>query len=842
MKKLYSLIVALMVSAIALAQTTGKVVDADTNEPLPGATVLVKGTKTGVVTGFDGTFSIAAASGDVLAVSYLGYESQEVAASNNVTVKLQSSFTALKEVALIANVAVDRRTPVAYSTLQPKDIAENYGSKELPEVLNATPAVYATKSGGGFGDSRINIRGFAQNNVAVMINGIPVNDMENGWVYWSNWAGLGDAVSSIQVQRGLGASKMAINSVGGTINMITKSTEAKRSTFAQFDVTSFGRIKALWGFNSGRTENNEAFSVVLSRTQGDGYVQGTFVDAYSYFFSYSKEFNNQHRVVFTGIGAPQEHGQRTTMMTRAEYDKFGTKYNKDLGYLNGEEYNTRINYYHKPQFALNHYWTIDDDTSLKTSAYFSFGHGGGSGGLGSYAKYDKNGHLNYDDIYNMNRALGKSSSILRNSVNNHKWVGVLSTLDKKLSDNYDLTLGVDARSYLGEHFREVRDLIGGKYWMDSFKYSVDGAFGRTGKTTVDSNATSYWNVFAVTPYDNRIAYDNDGLVKYLGGFGQLEYTNDAQNFNWFVAGSYSVTDNTRIDRWNYQPIHNRQTSETVSIDGYNAKLGFNYNISDKANIFGNAGKYSRAPFFSFLFQNYANDVSDNIVNEEVDALELGYGYKTKNFAAKINAYSTQWTNKTLLSGNIVVPGGVTRALLQGIGADHKGVEIEFNAGLTEDLTLGGIASFGDWKWTGDVAYELRSDVDQSITKGFAYTDGLKVGDSPQTQIGGKMRWQATEALDFGATYVFNDNLYASYDPSAYNTPEKKVQPYELDPYGMLDLRAGLKVGKGYFQLQINNALDYDGFVEGVNNADGSDIRYGFPAWGRNSNLSYKITF
>ena len=36
-----------------------------------------------------------------------------------------------------------------------------------------------------------------------MINGVPQNDMENGWVYWSNWDGVGDGTSSIQVQRGL---------------------------------------------------------------------------------------------------------------------------------------------------------------------------------------------------------------------------------------------------------------------------------------------------------------------------------------------------------------------------------------------------------------------------------------------------------------------------------------------------------------------------------------------------------------------------------------------------------------------------------------------------------------
>ena len=99
--------------------------------------------------------------------------------------------------------------------------------QDLPMLLNSTPGVYATQQGGGDGDARINIRGFNQRNVAVMIDGIPVNDMENGWVYWSNWFGLSSVTSNTQVQRGLGASKIAIPSVGGTMNIITKGISNK---------------------------------------------------------------------------------------------------------------------------------------------------------------------------------------------------------------------------------------------------------------------------------------------------------------------------------------------------------------------------------------------------------------------------------------------------------------------------------------------------------------------------------------------------------------------------------------------------------------------------------------
>ncbi|MDH4403614.1 MAG: TonB-dependent receptor plug domain-containing protein, partial [Flavobacterium sp.] len=127
----------------------------------------------------------------------------------------------------IIDVAKERKTPVAVSTIKAAEIQAKAGNQEFPDLLKNMPSVYASKAGGGYGDSRVNIRGFAQENIAVMINGMPVNDMENGAVYWSNWTGLTDVASSIQVQRGLGASKLAIASVGGTINIVTRSSDMK---------------------------------------------------------------------------------------------------------------------------------------------------------------------------------------------------------------------------------------------------------------------------------------------------------------------------------------------------------------------------------------------------------------------------------------------------------------------------------------------------------------------------------------------------------------------------------------------------------------------------------------
>ena len=207
MKKLLTLLVFMMITGFAFGQGSimGKVVD-NTGDPLIGASVYLEGTSTGTITDVDGNFTIKDVdNGSVnLVVSYVGFKSKTV--SVNVsgktdvgTITMESDAVMLSAIEVVADYAVERKTPVAFVKLDKKEIEKVLGSRDIPLMLNTTPSVYATAQGGGAGDARINVRGFNQRNVAIMINGVPVNDMENGWVYWSNWDGVADATSAIQL-------------------------------------------------------------------------------------------------------------------------------------------------------------------------------------------------------------------------------------------------------------------------------------------------------------------------------------------------------------------------------------------------------------------------------------------------------------------------------------------------------------------------------------------------------------------------------------------------------------------------------------------------------------------
>jgi len=843
----FLLVLALGFYSNSFAQGTikGIIIDTQTKERLVGATASEKGTTKGAATNLDGTFDLQIEAGDhTIVFKFIGYRTIEkkVSVKDGETVdlgkvELKSEQVGLQGVNVIASYAVDRKTPVAISTMKRAEIEDNIGTQELPEVLNRTPAVYATKGAGGYGDSRINIRGFDQRNIAVMINGVPVNDMENGWVYWSNWAGLGDAVSSMQVQRGLGASKLAINSVGGTMNIVTDNANSKQGGSLLSTINSYGTKKFMATLNTGEGEKGTAFTFVGSRTYGPGYVDATYIDAWSYYMALSQKLGDNHRLQLTIIGAPQKHGQRDnskySAQTFAQVDQNGIKYNPNWGWLGGEMYNERNNFYHKPQMALNWYWTINEDMFLATSAYVSVGSGGGSGILGrGHVKYgapaDPLGQRDWNYAVQMNDSSSTGSYlIMRNSMNNHFWYGLISTFKYDISSKFNLIAGLDARHYKGEHYREVRDLLGGDYWEDRVNHQA--------------------------MVGDRIAYDNDGKVTYSGVFAQLEGTFGP--LTAFVAATGSNTWYNRTDRYNFALGRGELDAEQVSQGGFNVKAGANFNINEHHNIYFNAGYYSRAPYHNFVYVNYSNEVNPNLANEKVTALELGYGFRASRFQAKVNGYYTTWADKWA-KGYYRSNTYSSTIYFQGISELHAGIELEAKYKLLDNFELGAFASFGDWHYTDDVSFDVYDDDTHDYIGTYnAYIKDLKVADAPQTQFGFLGRWDVTRKISLGFDYNFNANLYARFDPERRTNPDDRVQSYKLPTFGLLNgmFKYKFKLGKlnSYFLANAYNIMNKEYASEGWDNATrdsnheynhGKENFMGFWGYKRTFSFTFKVMF
>jgi len=325
MKHLLLLLLSVNISVASWAQATisGKVIDASTNEALPGAVITAMEGK-GVATDLDGSYSIKLERGTyTLRASYVGMEPMElqvVVSNENQTIDFAMlSGAAMSEVNVTADMAVGRRTPVAFSDISSIKIKEELASRDLPMILNTTPGVYATQSGGGDGDARVNIRGFNQRNVSVMVDGIPMNDMENGWVYWSNWFGLDNVTQKTQVQRGLGASKLAVPSIGGNINILTQGMEEKFNVKLSSELGNNNMMRQGFGINSGRLRGNWGVTAAFSYRTNDGWVEQLNSEQMFYFLKVQKQFD-KHAFSLSAMGSPQEHEQRLGRNRLSFYD------------------------------------------------------------------------------------------------------------------------------------------------------------------------------------------------------------------------------------------------------------------------------------------------------------------------------------------------------------------------------------------------------------------------------------------------------------------------------------------------------------------------------------------
>jgi hypothetical protein len=793
----------------------------------------------------------------------------------------------LEEVVLVGggvvDLAEDRVTPLAVSTITGEEIQKKIGTQDITMTLANTPSVYVAGQSGAFGDTRISVRGFDQTNTAFMLNGQPINGMEDGKMYWSNWSGMNDIANVVQIQRGLGASKLAISSVGGTVNFVMRSTTKSEGGFAYAGFANDNYLKTTFSYDTGEKDNGWSTSMLLTHWQGDGYAEGTFGQGQTYFLSLGYKMNDKHNFNFLMTGAPQWHDQNFTKSIATYLDR-GRKYNNNYGYYGDRYLTERRNFYHKPVFNLNWDYTIDEKSSLSTVLYASTGNGGGTGGRGNRIRTDE-GYIDYDAIYAYNNSTSGAGGaygaaeggyVTRASMNMHNWFGLVTNYETELSDNLSFNVGADLRTYYGEHFRIVENFHGLTSWQENIRlrdqnnnHDTYGTYG-TYKYVVatESMGANPWDAtFTNFDEDQKIAYSNDERISYGGLFTQLEYTKD--DFSAFFQGSVSQTMYQRWDHYQYadqslidgtstqwtgealpEGITDGVESESADNFGYNAKAGVGFGLGANGKAYVNAGYYSRAPYFDNIYLNFTNRINPNTSNETIIGLEAGYIYEVENFSARVDLYRTSWADR-VTSSSYVSDDQLFYEVSEGVSQLHQGVEITFMANPQPDVpyTLKGFLSIGDWIYEGD-AITRTQDEDQNVLDTETQdVDGGKVGDAAQFTAGLGIDVDLADRLSFDSDIRFYDELYANVGAVKENL--------KLPNYHVVDMGLSYKmfVSEGTLDLRVNVNNVFDNvYISELRSAiaagDGTGVLYngidtanqGYFGLGRTWNVGLRYNF
>ncbi|MDR2383316.1 MAG: TonB-dependent receptor, partial [Prevotellaceae bacterium] len=503
----------------------------------------------------------------------------------------------------------------------------------------------------------------------------------------------------------------------------------------------------------------------------------------------------------------------------------GKKFNSDYGYRNGKIYGGGYGYneFHKPQISLNHYWDISETSTLSTVAYVSVGTGGGRriSGVGNY-KYNLSwyngkpndlnflthgGILNFDPAIDVNSASEEGSQmIISNAFNNHEWYGLLSTYNKSFN-SLKITAGVDAKYYIGKHGMEIVDLLGGRYFLDSYN--------------INRPATTQLGV------GDKFSYHNDGIVSWLGLFGQVEYVKDS--YSAFVSASFASNNYRRKDYFNY--TQGNQLSDKVNFVPFSVKGGFNYNLNKNHNLFVNAGYFTRTPYFDNAFLNYKNDINTAVKMEKIVSGEIGYGFTSAIFKAKLNAYITNWKDKTLIklySNNMV-------ANIPGINALHKGVELEIQFNPVSKLFITGMCSLGDWVWQDDVNFKVFDEGQTLLYEYNAYIKGIHVGNSAQHTAFLGIDYDVFKSIRIGANVNYFGKHFAEFDPINRTSSENNKDSWKLPNATVVDLNIRWNFNIGNLEATLYGNVDNLFDKEYISDAaDGSNhdmntalVYYGF---------------
>jgi iron complex outermembrane recepter protein len=837
---------------------SGVVKDKLSNEGIPGAFVWIDKNKT--VTDDFGKYQLINVpfGNQKMVVAAFDMDTLEIPLKvNAVSIIVNPSLKGgieFEEVIVTANIATDRVTPIAITRITSEQIAQELGSRDLPMLLNATPGVYATQTGGGDGDARINVRGFDQRNIGVMIDGVPVNDMENGQVYWSNWFGLDAITSQVQVQRGLGATKLSMPSVGGSMNIVTQGIGGRKGGTIKQEFSTGGFFRSSLTYNTGLMKNGTGLTVSYSYKRGNGWVGGLNTEGQFFYGKFQKK-TKKHLISLSAFAAPQSHGQRSFFQPIQFWDSTeavkqdlefipgvdinrGIRYNQHWGYrtINGanEVLSERRNFYNKPQITLKDFWTVNNKLSISNIAYVSIGKGGGTrlSNTGAIIYNDSTGQIdwkaiikgnqvnelfgtpNIDPIYSSTEI--KSSQVLLASYNNHFWIGYLPQFSYKHNSALTMSGGLDYRFYKGGHYQQIEDLLGGDYFVSNVNSNVISPMMRVG----DKIAL------------NKFNGHRDGLVQWAGIFGSAEYV--SSRWTAFVNLSGAINSYKGIDYFQKKIIDLGDTilrvgaSDTLiyngisytnsskeaeyyqtdwkSIPGGTFKAGASYIFNEFANLYINLGYLNRTPLFSNVIDNNTNEFFEAIKNEIIQAVELGYTYSKKRFGINLNGYFTNWKNKPIPFGVTIPdpndPTNTVQVNINGMDAIHMGAEVDLGYDFTNKLSSEFMFSIGDWKWNSTGTFYLPE-----FNYNFTYdAKGVHVGDAAQTMMNASLKYEPFKNFYIKAQYQWFDRYFANFSPFSLQGNNGGRDSWKLPSYGLMNVFVGYSRKTSPFGWFVNGSI------------------------------------
>ncbi len=842
----------------------GVVKDMLTNQPIDGVSVSFENSELIIYTDDMGFFQFSAAV--PLGEQMLSLSKEGFLNARYPIIVIEGQTLNIQDMMLSLDNSDDDLFTITLSDDELND--DTSGADNISGLLSASQDIFQRAAAFEFSQSFFRVRGLNTDNGAVLMNGIEMNKMFDGRPQWSNWGGLNDVLRGQELSMGLAPSSYTFAGLLGSTNINLRASSYRaggRITYSSSNRSYTNRLMATYA--SGLLDGGWSYAFSIGRRWGDeGFQDGTFYDANSFFASVEKKINDKHSLNFVGIYTPNRRG-KSSPNTQEVFDLKGTTYNEYWGWHDGEKRNSRVRRIAEPVLMLNHYWDISDKTTLNTNVAYQFGELGNSrldyaGGanpspayyqdLPSYFLADTDGpdyagaylaeqsfrnggQVNWNRIYDANLTNNINGDyaayILYEDRSDDQQFSANTILESSLSDQVTLNAAVNYKRLKSHNFAEIMDMLGSN----------------TGYLNVDSFDQVQFdlrNPNQVVGEGDTFRYNFNIDANVLSSFVQAQFKYNKVDF--FLAGSYTATEYQREGLYQSETYADNSYGKgrKLSFTGLGAKGGFTYKFSGKHIFNVNAGYLTKAPTIRNTFTNSRENhaiVGDqsgiDITEEKITSFDANYVFRSSTVKARLTGYYTQMQDANEISfyfadGISGVDQGTAfvQEILQGIDKSHLGLEFGIEAQVTPTIKLTGVASVGQYAYNNNPNLVLTSsDFVEGLNFGQANLENYRIAAGPQqaASIGFEYRdpnywWFGTTANFFADTYVDvspltrTQNFYldtdglpfSDYDP---NLARELLRQERFDDYMVINAVGGKswKIGDYYVSLfvSLNNILN-----------------------------------
>lgn len=686
-------------------------------------------------------------------------------------------------------------------------------SMRISSILTASRDPFVNTAAFVLGKYRFQTRGYERNQQQVLVNGVPMNDVETGDAYWSQWGGLNDVFRGRSSTYGLQPSDYSFGGVNGATVFDATAGNQRKQTRITYSVANISyRNRLMLTHSSGYNKNGWAYSLSFSkRWAKEGYIAGTFYDAYSYYAAVSKKINSKNTINFTAFGAPTKRGKVGPSYLES-YTTLGTNYyNPNWGYQNGVKRNAKVADYNQPVFILNYDHNPSESVQWSTSLAYQFGKNKNStldwynapDPRPDYYKYlpgyylkdeenypnltdqqkqeiinhfVNNSQINWDALYAANQLNGgRSLYVLGNDVDDIKKWTFNTTLQKVVNEHIRVQTGISAIKQETESYRQMLDLLGGDYYLNINSFTQRNYAGSTLQFQNDVNHPNQ-----VIKVGDKYYYDYKVYFLKAWWWGQALFSYN--KFDFFLAANYGINSFQREGLFKnglfQDDSYGKAKKQNFNI--YGVKGGATYKVNGRHYLFVNAYYSEDAPTVdnTYFSARIRNTTVEDPTTIKTSSIEAGYLLHAPKTNVRLVGYATDRKDGVDVQRFFYQGTGSSNSMvayvLQHVNTRYTGIEFAVDYKFTSALSATVVASVGQAFYTDNpnVTIHQENAVDSPVVKETTYLNNLYLGVGPQSAYTLGLNYRSKDYWSLSANFNYFERNYI--DPAAPRRTEQAL--------------------------------------------------------------------